>query len=150
MFDFNQPDQTKIQTQFLAKALRNTPLTLPMADHQKLQEHLDDCDCARNPDLKPLAYVLANKLMNTRPVDEDRNSGVVIGESCVTYAVDAQMPQTALLTHRTRAGQQSNVIAVASLLGATLIGMRVGQRAPLLLNDDTIGRLCIIDVQCGV
>lgn len=146
MFDLNHTDQPTIQMQSFARVLRNIPFILPTEDHQKLQEHLEDCECALRPSSKLLAYVLANKLMNTRPVDHAHQSDLVVGGSLVTYAIDGADPQTGLLVHRARAGLPSGVVPVASLLGATLIGMRVGQRAPLLLEDGTIGRLCVIEV----
>lgn len=146
MFDFDQPDQPTIQAHALARVLRNTPLTLPTADHQKLQEHLEDCECAMRSSSRLLAYVLANKLLNTRPADDVRDNDLVVGGSTVTYAVNGGDPQTGLLVHRARAGLSGGVIPVASLLGSTLIGMRVGQRAPLLFEDGAIGRISVIAV----
>jgi hypothetical protein len=150
MFEHNHPDQPTSQTQYLASVLRNTPITLPTADHRKLQEHLEACECAILPSSKMLAYVLANKLMNTRPVDDVYNGDLVIGGSCVTYAVDGDDCQTGLLVHSARAGLRIDVIPVASLLGSTLIGMQVGQCAPLLFEDGTIGRLCVIAVSNSI
>ncbi|MDF1855755.1 hypothetical protein [Pseudooceanicola sp.] len=150
MFNFNHPDQQTFQTLSLVRALRKTPVTLPSSDYQKLQEHLENCEGARRPSSKLLAHVLANKLMNTRPVDDVRHSDVVIGGSCVTYVVDGEAPQTGLLVHRARSGLSGGVIPVASLLGATLIGMRTGQRAPLLFEDGTIGRLCVIETSNAI
>ena len=150
MFDLIHTDQPAIQSQSLAKVLRNTPLTLPTADHEKLQEHLEACECAERPGAKLLAYVLANNLMNTRSVDDVHHSDLVVGGSCVTYAVDGADPQTGLLVHRSRAGLPGGVIPVASLLGATLIGMKVGQRSPLLFEDGTIGKLRVIDVTSSI
>ncbi|AML52006.1 hypothetical protein [Falsihalocynthiibacter arcticus] len=141
-----QAEQSTNQSHSILRALRNFPSTLPKADHQKLQEHLDDCARAMRPSSQLLAYVLANKLMNTRPVTDVYCSDLVIGGCHVTYAIDGETPQTGLLVHRARAGSLTGVIPVASLLGATLIGMRVGQRAPLLYEDRTIGKLLVIDV----
>lgn len=146
MFDLTQLDQPDIKTQSFARVLRNTPLTLPTADHGKLQEHLEACECALRPSSKLLAYVLANKLLNTRSVDDVHRSDLVVGGTRVTYAVDGTEPRTGLLVHRAKAGQPGDVIPVASLLGATLIGMSVGQRAPLLFEDGSIGKLHVIDV----
>lgn len=146
MFDLIQADQSTIQSRAIFRVLRNTPLTLPKADYEKLQGHLDDCDCAMRPSSKLLAYVLANKLMNTRAIDQLNDSNVIVGGSCATYAIDGKPSQSGLLVHRARSGLHSGVIPVASLLGATLIGMRVGQRAPLLFEDGTIGRLSVLDV----
>ncbi len=150
MFDFNHSDQPTIQVRSLARVLQNVPLTLPEDDHQKLQEHLENCDCAMRPNSKLLAYVLANKLMNTRPVSDVHQSDLVVGGACVTYAVDDKEPQTGLLVHRVTAGVDGAEIPVASLLGATLIGMRVGQRAPMLFEYGTIGKVCVISVASAV
>jgi hypothetical protein len=146
MFDIQPADYSATQSKSLARALRNTPLVLPTQDYEMLQKHLEACDCALRPSAKLLAYVLANKLMNTRSMDDMAFSDLVIGGSLVTYAVDGTEPQTGLLIHRARAGLPGGVIPVASLLGATLIGMKVGQRAPLLFEDGSIGRLHVIDV----
>lgn len=146
MFDVNQHDPSKFQTKSLLRVLRNTPVTMPTADYQKLQEYLEHCECAMRPTSRLLAYVLANKLMNTRPSDDVYYTDLVMDGSCVTYIIDGKEPQSGLLAHRFRAGLPGGIIPVASLLGATLIGMRVGQRAPLLFEDRSIGRLFVKDV----
>ena len=147
MCDVNLPDQPANQFRSLAKVLQNTPLTLPAADYQELHSHLEECECAVRPGSKLLAYVLANKLMNTRPEDAVHHSDLVVGGSCVNYVVDGGVPRTGLLVHRAKAGLPGGVIPVASLLGATLIGMKIGQRAPLLFEDGSIGRLLVKDVK---
>ena len=141
MFDVNQHDPSNSQAQSLLRVLRNAPVTLPTADYQKLQEHLELGECALRPSSRLLAYVLANKLMNTRPSDDVYYTDLIVGGSCVTYTVDGKEPQSGLLAH-----QPGGIIPVASLLGATLIGMRIGQRAPLLFEDGSIGRLFVKDV----
>lgn len=146
MFDVNQHDPSTFQTQSLLRVLRNTQVTMPTADYQKLQEHLEHCECSIRPTSRLLAYVLANKLMNTRPSDDVYYTDLVVGGSCVTYIIDGKEPQSGLLAHRSGAGLPGRIIPVASLLGATLIGMRVGQRAPLLFEDGSIGRLFVKDV----
>ncbi len=150
MFDFAQPHQMFPAKRSVFRALRNTPSTLPEADHQKLQTHLENCDGAILPGSTLLAYVLANKLMNTRPVADLHRSDLVVGGSLVTYAVDGDGPQTGLLVHSARTGTAGGVIRVASLLGATLIGMQLGQRAPLLQEDGSISTLRVIDVTSAI
>lgn len=147
MFDVNQHDPSKSRAQSLLRVLRNAPVTLPTADYQKLQEHLELCECAMRPSSRLLAYVLANKLMNTRPSDDVYYTDSIVGGSCVTYIIDGKEPQSGLLAHRSGAGLPGGIIPVASLLGATLIGMRLGQRAPLLFEDGSIGRLFVKDVK---
>lgn len=125
------------------REFRNTPVSLPTADYRKLQEHLEACERDMRPGARLLAYVLANKLINTRPWDGVHDAGLVVGGACVTCVIDGQEPKTGLLVHSVMAEPPDCIIPVASLLGATLIGMRVGQRAPLLFEDCTIGRLSV-------
>lgn len=146
MYHLKYPDQRTIQIQSLSKVLRNTPQILPRDDHEKLQQHLEACECVRRPSSKLLSYVLANKLMNTRPVDDVHHSDLVVGGAVVTYTVNGNEPQTGEVIHRARVGLSDSAIPVSSLLGATLIGMHVGERAPLLFEDGTIGRLTVTAV----
>ena len=150
MFDVSQRNPSIFQSQSLLRVLRNTPVTMPTTDYQKLQEHLELCECAMRPSSRLLAYVLANKLMNTRPSDDMYYTDSILGGSCVTYTVDGKEPQSGLLAHHSRAGLPGGIIPVASLLGATLIGMRIGQRAPLLFEDGSIGRLFVKDVTTSI
>ena len=73
-------------------------------------------------------------------------SDVAIGGSRVTYSIDRGTRQTGLLSHRARTASGINVIPVPSLLGATLIGMTVGQRAPLLLEGGAIKAVRLLAV----
>ncbi|AHC99559.1 hypothetical protein METH_01505 [Leisingera methylohalidivorans DSM 14336] len=97
-----------------------------------------------------LSYVLANKLMNARLIAEVHCSDLAVGGSHVTYAVDGEAPQTGLLLHRAGPEPIRGVIPVASLLGATLIGMRVGQRAPLLCENGSISKLIVSGVELSI
>ena len=63
----------------MSRIMRNSPLILPESDYEKLQQHLGDCKCAFRPSSKLLAYVLANKLMNTRPVSGVHCNDLVVG-----------------------------------------------------------------------
>ncbi|MEX3314217.1 hypothetical protein [Sulfitobacter sp. PS-8MA] len=139
-------DQSPSHSRSVFRALGNTPTVLPRSDRLKLQEHLDDCDNATRPGSTLLAYVLANKLLNLRPVADLPYLDLVLGGSEVTYEIDGAAPCTGLLVHTARPGAPGGVIAVASLLGATLIGMRVGERAPLLNQDGSIATLSVISV----
>ena len=119
---------------------------LPEADHLQLQRHLELCEGLQQPAWRLLAYILHNKIMTTEPVGNLIARDLVTGGCCVTYSLDGGPGQTGLLVHRARSGSGSGVIPVSSLLGATLIGMRVGQRAPLLCEDDAIMSLSVLDV----
>ncbi|WP_323783332.1 hypothetical protein [Leisingera sp.] len=150
MFDPFQTAQTRGPDQAVFRGLRSTPIALPEADHRKLQEHLDDCAAAVQPQTTLLSYVLANKLMNARPMADVHCSDLAVGGSHVTYTVDGEAPQTGLLVHHAGPEPIRGVIPVASLLGATLIGMRVGQRAPLLCEDGSISKLIVSGVKLAI
>ncbi len=119
---------------------------LPDADHRQLRRHLDLCEDGRHPASALLAYVLRYKIMATEPVWNVYASDLVTGRCRVIFSVDRGPIQTGLLAHRARSGLASGVIPVCSLLGATLIGMRVGQHAPLLREDGTIGTISVLGV----
>lgn len=132
-----------VQFRSLFREFRTIPSSLPTTDYRELQGHLEDCKGSKHPNAKLLTYVLANKLMNTRPTDDVHDCDLVVGGVNVTCVIDGNEALTARLVHQVTEGRHGGVIPVASLLGATLIGMRVGQRAPLLFEDGTIGRLSV-------
>ncbi|WP_323005442.1 hypothetical protein [Pseudorhodobacter sp.] len=119
---------------------------LPEADHQKLQQHLTCCQQSQLPIWTLLAYVLLNKIMTTEPVSDFHARDLVTSGCRVSYSVNGEPAQTGLLVHSARSEFGSGVIPVSSLLGATLIGMRIGQRAPLLCEDGTVMSLSVLDV----
>ncbi|ASP22518.1 hypothetical protein ANTHELSMS3_03902 [Antarctobacter heliothermus] len=123
-----------------------TGTALPAADYLQLQRHLEECEKSKHPAWTLLAYVLRDKIMMTEPVSNFYASDQVIGGSCMTYSVDRGPEQTGLLAHRARSASGINVIPVASLLGATLIGMTVGQRAPLLFDNGSIKSVRVLAV----
>lgn len=147
MFNSIPSLQTSVPGRHVFEALRNTPTTLPVTEHRKLQEHLDDCNAALGPQSTLLAYVLANKLMNTRPVADGRRNDQAVGGCLVSYAIDGAAPLRGLLVHSAQTGAIEGAIPVASLLGATLIGMQTGQQAPLLRQDGSIGKLVVTNVE---
>ena len=119
---------------------------LPKADHLELQRHLALCDAAGEPASTLLAYVLLHKIMATEPVENFSANDLVIGDSRVIYSENGGRIQSGVLVHSTRSKSARRVVQVRSLLGATLIGMRVGQRAPLLRTDGTIGTIAVLGV----
>ncbi|AVO37512.2 hypothetical protein [Pukyongiella litopenaei] len=120
--------------------------TLPAGDHRKLRQHLDLCKELPQPAMTLLAHVLRNKIRTTEPVSNLHARDLVTGGCHVTYSVNGGAHQAGLLVHRAGSGSGSSVIPVASLLGATLIGMRVGQQAPLLCEDGTITSVSVLGV----
>lgn len=119
---------------------------LPDADRRKLQHHLKTCETAGYEAPPFLAHVLRHKLTSSEPLGREVPDDVVVGGCRVSYSIDGGQVQTGLLMHRARKGSGSGVIPVSSLLGATLIGMRVGKRAPLLCDDGTISAVTVLKV----
>lgn len=138
------PAPTDTSTRPTTPVRAATPL--PASDRQHLVRHLKRCVSDGTPPRPLLQHVLDHKVKVTHSVDGACPDDLVCCGRLVTWSVDGGPARTGLLTHRARAGANSGVIAVASLLGATLIGMRVGQRAPLLCDDGTIVSLEILNV----
>ena len=119
---------------------------LPEADYRHLRHHLNQCENTGKPASPFLSQVILRKLATREPSPDADTRDLVTGGCHVVYSVDRKPAATGLLVHRARSGGASGVIPVSSLLGATLIGMRVGQRAPLLREDGTIGAVSVLGV----
>ncbi len=128
------------------KARSCTRSMLPEVDYQHLRHHLNQCESTGQPASPFLSHVILRKLMTRKPTPDADASDLVTGGCEVVYSVNRAPAATGLLVHRARSGGASGVIPVSSLLGATLIGMRVGQRAPLLHEDGTIGTVAVLGV----
>lgn len=87
-----------------------------------------------------------NRIGTPEAAEKPKACTRVTGGSRVVYSVDDGAAQTGLLIQRARSGAGSGVIPATSRLGATLIGMRVGQRAPLRCEDGAIMILSVLDV----
>ncbi|MDX1784786.1 hypothetical protein [Roseovarius sp. ZX-A-9] len=121
------------------------PGTVPLRDEdrQYLVDHLRRSEMAGQPFLP---HVLQHKITSSTALDEPVPDDVVTGGCRVTYAINGGPAESGLLVHRARTGAVNGIIPVSSLLGATLIGMRVGQRAPLLSLDGTIASVSVLGV----
>lgn len=127
---------------------------LPEQDYLHLQRHLDRCEKERGMAWTLLAYVLQQKIASVDPVPDTHLPDLVTGSCRVGYVVSCRVGyvvsggerQVGLMTHRARSGLGNDIIPVASLLGATLIGMRAGQRRPLLCVDGSVRTITVLDV----
>lgn len=121
------------------------PAVLADADRWQLMRHLAWCDAARPSPC--LGHVLRHRLAASRPCGAEPPADAVTGGCRVTYAIGGGPARSGLVTHGAgRAAAESGVIPVPSLLAATLIGLRVGQSAPVLHEDGTIARLTVLGV----
>ena len=94
-----------------------------------------------------LAYVLHSKIANIERIPAPVERDIVTGARRVFYSVNGGAIETGLLVHDARPNAPlSGVISVPSLLGATLIGMRIGQRPSLLCEGGVILSIMVVDV----
>ena len=119
------------------------PAALSAADRWQLKRHLHACNLSGDT---MLAHVLRHKLGAPERCGEAVPRDAVVGGATLDYRIDNGPVQSGLLCHRSRTGGVSGVIPVLSLLGATLIGMRTGQRAPLLREDGAIVTVAVLSV----
>ncbi|WP_417586145.1 hypothetical protein [Pararhodobacter oceanensis] len=109
--------------------------------------HLERYDAECDPRLEPyLSRVLRNTLNAPTVEDADLPSDAVSGGATVRYTIDDGPEQVGLLCHQSRTLGTNGVIAAFSLLGVTLIGMRVGQRAPLVHRCGKITAVTVLGV----
>ncbi len=121
---------------------------LPDADRQQLMRHLAWCEAARESSSPFLAPVIRNRIETSLRCDAEHPAETVIGGCRVIYSINGAPAQTGLVTHTARkAAQDSGVIPVSSQLGATLIGLRVGQTVPMLCEGGTVARLAVLAVR---
>ncbi|KAA8606070.1 hypothetical protein AL036_16190 [Salipiger aestuarii] len=108
-------------------------------------EHLLRHRGTRNAPNPPLLNgLLRHKLRISRVAPEPAPPDLVVAERHVTYMISGEGARTGVIS-------MSPVpipghVLVASLLGATLIGMRKLQKAPLLRVDGQIDTVVVLDV----
>lgn len=120
---------------------------LPARDVEGLQRHLEYCETAWSGIAALTGEILRHKLRLAQRLAPDMQAGCVAsGSSLLGYRIGAQEPQIARLSHRARFWAEAEVVPVRSLLGATLIGMRLGDTAPLLLSDGTFTEVTLVEL----
>lgn len=146
MASYSTNQATALQPAPGARTRRRVETALPASDYAHLLEHLENCERDRDRSWTLLAYVLRNKIVHTEPSQGLVERDVVVGGSQVSYTAGGGQVTSGVLLHQARPGsQQAGIIPVSSLLGATLIGMCIGQRAPLLCEDGSVKSLVIVD-----
>lgn len=119
---------------------------VPEDDYRRLISYQRECDGSGEPISILLSYVIRHKLMTLKPVKNLYSADMVTGGCQLEYAIDRGPVQTGLLAHRARCGQAACVIPAYSILGVTLIGMWVGQRAPLLCESGSVRSVSVVRV----
>ncbi|ETA50146.1 hypothetical protein [Ponticoccus alexandrii] len=98
---------------------------------------------APNPPL--LNGLLRHKLRISRGAPEPVSPDLAVAGRHVTYMISGEGARTGVLSMNPIPGP--GYVPVASLLGATLIGMRKLQKVPLLRDDGQIDVVVVLDVK---
>ena len=123
---------------------------LTKTDRRTLADHIQRADRIGTGVHLMLARLLSQKLLYTPVVENDRIGPLyATGGSRVTYAIDDLEPQSGRLFHDAAYALGQDGIQVATLLGATLIGMMAGNRAPFLQADGSFRRVRLLGVGDG-
>jgi transcription elongation GreA/GreB family factor len=120
---------------------------LSKADRRALAQHIQRADKIGTGAFQMLTRLLSQKLLYATVLDDDNvDPAIAVGGSRITYAIDNLKPQTGQLFHNDEYACGQNGIHVGTLLGATLIGMKVGAVGPFLQADGTfrsVRLLCV-------
>lgn len=116
-------------------------------DWWQLRQHLDGIDPSLDPGSCLLAHVLHYKLSTADLLLGPAPKGVANGGATVVFAIDNERARHGILRHQLTSFAEDSVIPTNSLLGATLAGMRIGQRAPLLCKNRRVASLWLLDVE---
>ena len=120
---------------------------LTRADRRALANHIQRADRIGTGVAVMLARLLSQKLLYARVIEGGKTSAVsAAGGSRVTYAIDRLAPRSGTLFHDDEYALTQNGIDVATLLGATLIGMKVGAHAPFLQADGSFRSVSLLGV----
>lgn len=145
-------DHTGARSAVEAEAIRKIrPIEARLTgeDARRLQEHLGRCE-----DIGSGVYVLLGEFIRAKLADavlvgpDEIDPDLATGYSQVVYAVGGGALQSKVLSHRDYVGTGQFVLSIRSLLGATLLGMKAGQCAPLLRADGTAGTVELHEVLC--
>lgn len=118
-----------------------------LQDARQIEIHLRRLDAARSGIAALVSEILRLKLKHARILEDAADTArLAIGNSLVRYKINADDDRTALLLYREQNAAIPDHIAVQSLLGATILGMREGQGAPLLRSDHTFTIVRLLDV----
>lgn len=120
---------------------------LTKTDRRALAEHVLRADKVGTGAFAMLTRLLSQKLLYATVRDDDKiSAAAAAGGSRVTYAIDDLETQTGQLFHYDAYALGQNGIHVGTLLGATLIGMKAGSRAPFLQADGSFRSLRLLSV----
>lgn len=139
------PNSLKVSYSVLRELAINCKLT--MSDREALAEHIMKADRIGGDVYILLARLLSMKLLYASALTNDEALPCFAASgSHVTFQIDDLEPQSRFLFHNNESNSSQNGIHVATLLGATLIGLRSGANENLLQNNGSFRRIHLINV----
>jgi hypothetical protein len=116
-------------------------------DARRLREHLDRCD-EIDSGVYPLLGAFIRAKLADAVIGDPRQIGpdTATGYSLVVYSVDGLASRSQVLSHWPAPIRGGFGLSTCSLLGATLLGMKAGQRSPLLRADGTTGTVELLGI----
>ncbi|WP_289042662.1 hypothetical protein [uncultured Aliiroseovarius sp.] len=128
----NRPHQPVRQSHREHRAMRRRSPWLPDADRP---------EATHTPSASVSKAVRYDDIQHTT-----RGDGETVTSNChVVYSISGGPAESGLMVQRARAGM-GGVIPASSALGSALIGLRVGQRAPLVFDDGKVGTVTVLEV----
>lgn len=128
-------------------AVSQTP-ALTSVDRLLIHDILRACDESAPAADQLVGTILRRKLTHADTIDATETEGVATANSRVSYMVTGGGATTGVLRHsQTPGADDPHAIPISSLLGATLIGMKVRQRASLPRADGSVLTLALLKVE---
>ena len=122
-----------------------TGFLLTMEDRLGIERLLRQRGTENAPNPPLLNGLLRHKLRISRRAPEPAPPELVVAACHVTYMISGEGARSGVLSMSRM--PIPGCLLVASLLGATLIGMRKMQKAPLLRDDGQIETVVVLDVR---
>lgn len=119
---------------------------LTTADRREIEEHIQRADKIGAGVHVVLARLLSKKLLYASVQGDAPCPSTATGGSRVTYAIDDLPPHSGRLVHRNESAYGQSSIHVATLLGATLIGMTAGTQAPFLQANGSFRKVRLLSI----
>ena len=116
-------------------------------DRSTLADYLNHADHVGKSVYLPLSRLLRSKLKYASDlIEKDPSSSIATRDSRFSFTLDKLRPQDGRLVTREYYQPGQDSISMASLLGATLIGMSAGESAPFLQADGSFRQVRLVRV----
>ncbi|WP_045320166.1 hypothetical protein [Limimaricola cinnabarinus] len=139
-----RPSTSQAIPAMLEQTALGTGFALTLADRIAIERLLCNGATLNAPDPLLLTALLRHKLRISRAAREPAAPDLVVAGRVVTYEIEGDGIRSGTLS--TSRMPFPNHVLVASLLGATLIGMRALQTGPLLRSDGSVASVTILDI----